>query len=350
MKGQLKKAGVDLDALKAGGFIKEVGKEMFTARLRIPGGRVPVSRLKKIVEVAEKYGGGFVHLSLRQAIELVHVNFKHIEEVTRELGLADQGIASCGARVRVPVACGGCEYNPSGLVDTQKSAAELDSVLFGVETGHHKFKVGFAGCPCDCPKSATNDIGYQGAVWPVLDKAACLRCGICVKACPVGAVVGGEENEPVFEPQRCVSCGNCINSCPSGAWQATKRGYTVRIGGKWGINPLVGTLFAKFLPESQVVDFTKEVLNWYVINCEGLGRIRLGDLILRKGVGSLLDRLRVRFPDYIVQRTIPPQVIDTQTGLQPYPIPKEGEMCYETDNRPAGNLLSLQLLQGQTGP
>ncbi len=349
MESQAKKAGVDLDALKAGGFIKEVGKEMFTVRLRIPGGRVPVSRLKKIVEVAEKYGGEFVHLSLRQAIELVHVNFKHLDDVTRELGLADQGIASCGARVRVPVACGGCEYNPNGLVDTQKSAAEIDTALFGIETGHHKLKVGFAGCPCDCPKSATNDIGFQGAVRPVLDKAACLSCGICVKACPVGAIVNGEEKEPLFVPEKCIWCGNCINSCPTGAWQASKRGYTVRIGGKWGINPLVGTLFATFLPESHVVDFTKEVLAWYVTNSEGLGRIRLGDLILRKGVGSLLDHLRLRFPDHIVQKTIPPRVIDTQTGLQPYPIPKEGEMCYETDNRSEGNLLPFQLLQGQAG-
>ena len=155
MTEQSEKSSIDLNQLKAGGFIKELWKDLFSVRLRVPGGRMALSRLKKIVEVAEKYGGEFVHLSVRQSIELVHVNFKHINDVAEELGIVRQRIASCGARVRVPVACGGCEYNPKGLMDTQKSALEVDATLFGIETGHHKFKVAFAGCPSDCPKSAT---------------------------------------------------------------------------------------------------------------------------------------------------------------------------------------------------
>ncbi|MBU1706224.1 4Fe-4S binding protein, partial [Patescibacteria group bacterium] len=239
---------VDLSKLKAGGFIKELGKDLFSVRLRVPGGRMALSRLKKIVEVAEKYGGEFVHLSVRQSIELVHVDFKHINDVAEELGDVQQKVASCGARVRVPVACGGCEYNPKGLMDTQKSALEIDAKLFGIETGHHKFKVAFAGCPSDCPKSATNDVGFQGAVLPALDREACIGCGLCVKTCTVGAIAKREDDTPVFAPERCIYCGDCIKVCPSEAWKAEKSGYTVRIGGKWGRNPLVGTLYATFLP------------------------------------------------------------------------------------------------------
>ncbi|MHB9096480.1 MAG: 4Fe-4S dicluster domain-containing protein [Syntrophales bacterium] len=314
MTEQAEKSRIDLNQLKAGGFIKELGRDLFSVRLRVPGGRMAVSRLKKIVEVAEKYGGEFVHLSVRQSIELVHVDFKHFNGVVEELGDVRQKVASCGARVRVPVACGGCEYNPQGLMDTQKSALEVDAKLFGIETGHHKFKVGFAGCPADCPKSATNDVGFQGAVLPALEREACIECGLCVKTCAVGAIAAGEDGKPVFAPERCIYCGDCIKVCPSEAWRAEKRGYTVRIGGKWGRNPLVGTLFARFLPEEKVVDFISAVLAWYRANAEGLGRIRLGDVVIRKGPQGLLDDLRRRFPEYVVDFATPPQMIDTQIG------------------------------------
>src|SRR5450631_1736473 len=273
-----------------------------------------VPRLKRIAEVAEKFGGEFVHLSVRQSIELIKINFRHFDAVVEELGEASQKVASCGARVRVPVACGGCEYNPNGLVGTQKSALEVDEKLFGTVTGHHKFKVAFAGCPFDCPKSATNDVGFQGAIWPVLDTSACISCGLCAKSCVPGALSMGADNKPVFTAEKCIWCGDCVKVCPTGAWSEEKRGYTVRIGGKWGRNPLVGTLFATFLPEDQVVAFISSVLEWYKQKAEGLGRIRLGDTIIKEGPQALLDHLRTQFPDYAVAETIAPQVIATQVG------------------------------------
>ena len=314
MSEQKEKPKIDLSNLKAGGFIKERGKDLFTVRLRVPGGRMAIPRLKKIAEVAEKYGGEFVHLSVRQSIELININFKHFDAVVEELGEASQKVASCGARVRVPVACGGCEYNPNGLVDTQKSALEVDQKLFGTPTGHHKFKVAFAGCPFDCPKSATNDVGFQGAIWPKLDKSACIGCGLCAKNCTPGAITMGEDKKPVFAAEPCIWCGDCVKVCPTGAWEAEQTGYTVRIGGKWGRNPLVGTLFATFLPEEQAVEFIAEVLAWYKEKAENQGRIRLGDIIIKEGPDALLDHLRQKFPGSVVAETIPPQVIITQIG------------------------------------
>jgi dissimilatory sulfite reductase (desulfoviridin) alpha/beta subunit len=316
MSKQLVKTAVDLKNLKAGGFIKERGKDLFTVRLRVPGGRMSVPRLKKIAAVAEQYGGEFVHLSVRQSIELIHIHFKDFDAVVEALGEENQKVASCGARMRVPTACGGCEYNPNGLLDTQAAALEVDRELFGRETGHHKFKVGFAGCPFDCPKSATNDVGFQGAVWPKLDAEACIACGLCVKACSEGALAPGDDGKPRFTPARCIYCGDCVKVCPSEAWQAEKTGYSVRIGGKWGRHPLVGTLFATFLPEEQVVAFIAEVMDWYGEHAAGLGRIRIGDVIHKVGTESLLNRLRDKFPASVVAATIPPQRIATQIGQE----------------------------------
>lgn len=316
MSDEKKSTAIDLKNLKAGGFIKERGKDLFTVRLRVPGGRLPVGRLKKIAEVAEKYGQGMVHLSVRQSVELININFKDFDAVVAELGEGTQKVASCGARVRVPTACGGCEYNPNGLVDTQQSALEVDEKLFGTPTGHHKFKVGFAGCPFDCPKSATNDVGFQGAIWPVLEKDDCIGCGLCAKSCTEGAIAMDDAKRPVFTGDNCLYCGDCVKVCPTGAWQVEKKGYTVRIGGKWGRRPLVGTLFAEFLPEEQVVAFIAAVLDWYKAKAEGQGRIRLGDVIRAEGADALLAHLREQFPGFVVDATIPPQAIATQTGKE----------------------------------
>ncbi|GFO69247.1 sulfite reductase [Geomonas limicola] len=307
---------IDLKNLKAGGFIKERGKDLFTVRLRVPGGRLAVDRLAKIAEVAQKYGKGYVHLSVRQSIELININFADFDQVVAELGEEQQKVASCGARVRVPTACGGCEYNPNGLVDTQASALEVDAKLFGTATGHHKFKVCFAGCPFDCPKSAINDVGFQGAIWPTLDADACISCGLCAKSCTEGALAMGEDGKPVFSAENCIYCGDCVKVCPTSAWQVAKRGYSVRIGGKWGRRPLIGTLYATFLPEEKAVDFIATVLAWYQEKAEGAGRVRLGDIIHKEGTASLLERLRVDFPEYILASTIPPQIVDTQLPLK----------------------------------
>jgi len=305
-----RKSSINIKNLKAGGFIKERGKELFTVRLRLPGGRLPIRRLKKIAEVAEKYQVEFVHLSVRQSMELIHVNFRDLDGIVAELGEVDQMVATCGARLRVPVACGGCEYNPNGLVDTQASALEVDERLFALPTGHHKFKVAFSGCPFDCPKAAINDVGFIGAIEPVLDRDQCISCGLCANTCAEGAITMDDGEKPLYCLEKCVNCGDCVKVCPASAWKAAKKGYMVHIGGKWGRRPLIGTLYAVFLPEEKVVEFISEVLTWYRTKAEGLGRIRLGDVIIKQGSDSLLRHLQGRFPDNLVGETIPPRVVN----------------------------------------
>src|SRR3972149_2651737 len=85
---------IGFDSLKSGGLIKQKQKDMFTVRLRCPGGRVPLSRLEKIVEVAKKYAGDYVHLSFRQSIELPYVDYRNLKAIYEQLRQVDQKIAS----------------------------------------------------------------------------------------------------------------------------------------------------------------------------------------------------------------------------------------------------------------
>src|SRR3972149_3863027 len=100
---QEEKSGIlTAEELKSGGFIPQRQKDLVAVRCRAPGGRLTAAKLRKLADVAEKYGDGTVHLSVRMSPEILYVNMKDINSVVKELGNMWQSpIATCGSRVRV---------------------------------------------------------------------------------------------------------------------------------------------------------------------------------------------------------------------------------------------------------
>jgi NADH-quinone oxidoreductase subunit I len=77
--------------------------------------------------------------------------------------------------------------------------------------------------------------GYRGAPLLVLDrdtnKARCVGCGACVRACPQGVIkLATERTEDgsrkvlsyEIEIARCLFCGFCVDACPFGALQMSQ--------------------------------------------------------------------------------------------------------------------------------
>ncbi|HHT9129982.1 MAG TPA: 4Fe-4S binding protein, partial [Candidatus Brocadiaceae bacterium] len=147
---------------------------------------------------------------------------------------------------------------------------------------HHKFKIGFSGCPIDCTRTREMDLGFQGVVYPVWNKDLCNGCTLCAKACLEGAIVSDKEGRPMFDESKCVYCGDCIRGCPTDAWKDKKKGWLVRTGGKHGRHPREADQVANFLPDNKVNDFISATLKWYKEN--GKPKERIGSCIDRVGL------------------------------------------------------------------
>jgi len=292
LKAELKKESralkLNFDELKSGGFIKQTQKDLFTVRLRCPGGKLTSEKLRKAAEIADAYGQGEVHVTVRQSIEVPYVSWEHFDAVNESLKEIGWAVASCGPRVRVPTACAGCAYNPNGLTDTQAMCAEVDRRYFGIPTGHHKFKISFSGCPIDCFRTREMDLGFQGMMEPSLVEDLCNGCKLCVKGCEDQAL-RMEGKLPVRDWNRCISCGDCVKVCPVEAMIGKRVGWLARVGGKHGKHPYFSYEVAKFLTDEQVFALIEKTLEWYRGN--GEGRERIGATIERVGLDRFMDEV-----------------------------------------------------------
>jgi dissimilatory sulfite reductase (desulfoviridin) alpha/beta subunit len=244
---------IDYATLKKGGFMRQKQRNRFSLRLRIIGGQVTADKLRVIGEIADRYGGGYVHMTARQGIEIPFIDFADIDRVKDELATVGLQPGACGPRVRTVTACQGAAICPSGLIETSGFAEELDGRYFGRELPH-KFKIGITGCPNNCLKAEENDLGIKGGMLPAWIRERCTYCGLCQAVCPADAI----EREPAEETggeglnlieTRCVYCGKCVKSCPTDAW-AGKSGYILSFGGTFGKDlvfgvPLLPLIFTK---------------------------------------------------------------------------------------------------------
>ncbi|MBP3489809.1 MAG: 4Fe-4S binding protein [Roseburia sp.] len=254
-------AQADYAALKKGGFMRQKQKGYFSLRLQVVGGNLTAENIKKISEVAEKYGHGYVHLTSRQGVEIPFINFDDIEEVKAELAKGGCKPGVCGPRVRTVTACQGEGVCPSGNIDTLKIATELDMRYFGRELPH-KFKFGVTGCQNNCLKAEENDLGVKGALDVAWVEEKCIHCGVCEKACRTGAL-SSQDGKIILDEAKCNYCGRCVKSCPTDAWEG-ESAYQVSFGGLFGNTINKGDAFLPLIKsEEQLYRVTDAAIQFF---------------------------------------------------------------------------------------
>ena len=243
-------AKVDYATLKKGGFMRQKQKNNFSLRLACVGGTLTAENLKKIAEVAEKYGDGYVHLTSRQGVEIPFIKLDDIDDVKDDLAKGGCKPGVCGPRVRTVTACQGNAVCPSGNINSYDIAVKLNERYFGRELPH-KFKFGVTGCQNNCLKAVENDVGLKGGMNIAYKEDDCISCGVCVKACRQEALkmVDGKVE---LDAEKCNHCGRCVKSCPVDAWEGTP-GYIVSFGGTFGNNIYKGEELLPLIPDKETL-------------------------------------------------------------------------------------------------
>ena len=150
------------------GAIAQRDRETYAIAPHIPGGIITdFALLRRIADVAEKYGAKAVKLTSAERFAIVGLQSKDLDQVWNELGLSPG--AAVGLCVRSVKICPGTTFCRVAVQDAVGVGLKLDEKYHG-HTLPNKFKIGVSGCPNNCSESSIKDLGLVGMQtgWRVL--------------------------------------------------------------------------------------------------------------------------------------------------------------------------------------
>jgi NAD(P)H-nitrite reductase large subunit len=149
------------------GVILQRDKQTYAVAPHIPCGVVRPETLRRLADVAEKYGVQALKITSAARIALVGVEEKDVETIWAELGMSP-GFA-VGLCVRSVKACPGTTFCKRGQQDSLAQGLKLDSKYHGMELPG-KSKIGVSGCAHQCAETCIKDVGLVSTAkgWQVL--------------------------------------------------------------------------------------------------------------------------------------------------------------------------------------
>ncbi|RDY22819.1 (4Fe-4S)-binding protein [Romboutsia maritimum] len=250
----------ELATLKSQGIIAQKQEGYFSIRILSRAGNFTAEQLNEISLLSKKYGKGYIGLTTRLTIELPWIKYEDLDEVKvkiKESGLMHGGT---GKKVRPLVACKGtvCQH---GIYDTQELCGKLHDKYFAYDLPA-KTKITLVGCPNNCAKANTNDIGIVGQVYVKFNEEKCKNCGLCTKSCRQNAV-SIIDKKLVWNSNECVNCGKCAQVCPFEAMNVEKKGLAIYLGGRMGRGYRFGDRLTNLYSEEDVPSLIQNILDTY---------------------------------------------------------------------------------------
>jgi NAD(P)H-nitrite reductase large subunit len=141
------------------GVVVQRDRSTYAIAPHLPCGIVTPDQLRRIADVAERYGCQALKLTSAERIALIGLKESDIDAAWADLGLKPGGLT--GNRVRSVRVCPGTDFCKRGQQDSLSIGRNLDSRYHGVSMPA-KFKLSVSGCPNQCTETATKDIGVVG--------------------------------------------------------------------------------------------------------------------------------------------------------------------------------------------
>ncbi len=279
--------------LKDQGFIPQRDGEYFACRIITENGFFDSLHLRKVAEIANKYGKGEVCFTVRLTVEIPWIKYNDIDNVKKELATVGLYSGGTGNRVRPIVACKSlyCNY---GFIDTKALAEKIHKMFylnFYNKKLPHKFKIAIGGCPNNCIKPELNDISIVGQRVPDINESNCKGCMKCevIASCKIGALTLVDEKIKI-DRSKCNNCGICIKAeCNFNAIGCSKEGVIVFVGGKWGKFSRIGDKLPGSYSINEALSIIKKAILYYSEN--GKTKERFGDMIDRIGKDIVIQEL-----------------------------------------------------------
>ncbi|HOX39762.1 MAG TPA: NAD(P)/FAD-dependent oxidoreductase [Candidatus Brocadiia bacterium] len=149
------------------GVILQRDKQTYAVAPHLPCGVVTPAQLRKLADVAEKYGCAALKVTSAERIAMVGIKEADVDAMWKDLGMSPG--AAVGLCVRSVKACPGTTFCKRGLQDSLGLGMKLDELYHGVELPA-KFKIGVSGCPNQCAETCIKDLGFVGkrSGWTVM--------------------------------------------------------------------------------------------------------------------------------------------------------------------------------------
>jgi len=211
------------------GAILQRDKQTYAIAPHIPGGIIlDFGLLRKIADVAEKYGAQAIKLTSAQRVAIVGLPEDKIDQAWEDLG-TEKGAAICLC-VRSVKICPATHFCRMAQQDAVTLGLEIDKRYHGMELPS-KLKMAVSGCPNSCSEPAIKDIGIMGM----------------------------------------------------------PKGYTIMIGGCASAKPRLADVIAKDVPQEEVLPFVDKIIAYYRDNANKYER--LGRMIDRIGLDKVKQDL-----------------------------------------------------------
>lgn len=265
--------------------------------------------LRGICDLWERHGSGLTNLHGSTGdIILLGTRTEELEKAFSDLTQHGFDLGGSGAVIRTPSCCVGparCEW---ACFDTLQFIYDITmhyQDMIHRPSFPYKFKFKAAGCGNDCVASiARADISIIGT-WrgPIqVDQAgvaAYAKDGIDIQAdvvdrCP-SKCMAWDGKALQIDNQWCVRCMHCINVMPKALRPGSERGATILIGGKAPImqGAMLSAVLVPFMkmepPYTEFKGLVDKILDLWAE--EGKSRERVGEFILRVGLGNFLEAI-----------------------------------------------------------